>query len=177
MYYNISITTMKKEVCGVMDKKNKVKITVAGTEYIVLTHESEAYTKKLAEEVDESIQDMCINGRISITAAAILTAVNLCDRIKKYEHDADELGEQIEKYLETANEQMNRYNELKRENERLKKNISVYRKRLAEDDPDFNEPSPISESVKQVQKKIYVSDTEEIADNEPDVFKNLRKEE
>ena len=104
-----------------MDRKHKVKITVAGTEYIVLTHESESYTRGLAEQVDESIQDMCINGRISITAAAILTAVNLCDKLKKYENDADALGEQIEKYLETANEQMNRYNELKAENERLKK--------------------------------------------------------
>ena len=160
-----------------MDKKNKVKITVAGTEYIVLTHESEAYTRKLAEEVDESIQDMCINGRISITAAAILTAVNLCDKLKKYESDADALGEQIEKYLEAANEQMNKYNEVRRENERLKKNISVYRKRLFEEDPSFNDPSPVSESVKPVQKKVFISDAEEIADDEPEFFKNLRKDE
>ena len=160
-----------------MDRKHKVKITVAGTEYIVLTHESEAYTRGLAEQVDESIQDMCINGRISITAAAILTAVNLCDKLKKYENDADALGEQIEKYLETANEQMNRYNELKAENERLKKNISVYRKRLGETVDGINEPSPVSESVKTVKKKVFVSDSEEMADEEQDIFRNLRKEE
>ena len=160
-----------------MDKKHKVKITVAGTEYIVLTHESEAYTRGLAEQVDESIQDMCINGRISITAAAILTAVNLCDKLKKYELDADALGEQIEKYLEAANEQMNKYNELKTENERLKKNISVYRKRLGETVDGINEPSPVSESVKTVKKKVFVSDSEEMADEEQDIFRNLRKEE
>jgi cell division protein ZapA len=160
-----------------MDKKHKVKITVAGTEYIVLTYESEAYTRGLAEQVDESIQDMCINGRISITAAAILTAVNLCDKLKKYELDADALGEQIEKYLEAANEQMNKYNELKTENERLKKNISVYRKRLGETVDGINEPSPVSESVKTVKKKVFVSDSEEMADEEQDIFRNLRKEE
>ena len=160
-----------------MDRKHKVKITVAGTEYIVLTHESEAYTRGLAEQVDESIQDMCINGRISITAAAILTAVNLCDKLKKYELDADALGEQIEKYLEAANEQMNKYNELKTENERLKKNISVYRKRLGETVDGINEPSPVSESVKTVKKKVFVSDSEEMADEEQDIFRNLRKEE
>ncbi|MBQ5563189.1 MAG: cell division protein ZapA [Clostridia bacterium] len=160
-----------------MDRKHKVKITVAGTEYIVLTHESESYTRGLAEQVDESIQDMCINGRISITAAAILTAVNLCDKLKKYENDADALGEQIEKYLEAANEQMNKYNELKTENERLKKNISVYRKRLGETVDGINEPSPVSESVKTVKKKVFVSDSEEMADEEQDIFRNLRKEE
>ena len=160
-----------------MDRKHKVKITVAGTEYKVLTHESESYTRGLAEQVDESIQDMCINGRISITAAAILTAVNLCDKLKKYENDADALGEQIEKYLETANEQMIRYNELKAENERLKKNISVYRKRLGETVDGINEPSPVSESVKTVKKKVFVSDSEEMADEEQDIFRNLRKEE
>ena len=94
--------------------KNKVKITVGGTEYTVVTQEDADYTKKLAEEVNESINDMCINGRISITAAAILTAVNLCDRLKKYEKEADSLGEQIEGYLHAASDQLTKYNELKK---------------------------------------------------------------
>ena len=41
--------------------KKKVKITVGGTEYTVVTHEEPEYTQKLAEEVDECIQDMCNN--------------------------------------------------------------------------------------------------------------------
>ena len=38
--------------------KNKVKITVGGTEYTVVTQEDADYTKKLAEEVNESINDI-----------------------------------------------------------------------------------------------------------------------
>ena len=55
--------------------------------------------------------------------------------------------------------------------------ISVYRKRLGETVDGINEPSPVSESVKTVKKKVFVSDSEEMADEEQDIFRNLRKEE
>lgn len=129
--------------------KKKVSIIVGGTEYIVVTHEEPEYTQKLAEEVNASIEDMCVNGRISITAAAILTAVNFCDRLKKYEKEADELGEQIEGYLQAAAEQMSKLDELKKENERLKKDIETYKKRLKEENP--SESKPIPPSVKAAQ--------------------------
>ena len=154
-----------------MDRKHKVKITVAGTEYIVLTHESESYTRGLAEQVDESIQDMCINGRISITAAAILTAVNLCDRLKKYEKEADSLGEQIEGYLHAASDQITKYNELKKENEKLKKDIEIYKKRLKEENPSAKEPGPLSSSVKAAQTVVSLSSEDEAAEDESAFFK------
>lgn len=123
--------------------KKKVKIIVGGTEYILVTHEDPEYTQKLAEEVNESIEDMCINGRISITAAAILTAVNFCDRLKKYEKEADELGEQIDGYLKAATEQMAKLDALKRENEKLKKEIETYRKRPTENETTVDKPETI----------------------------------
>ena len=153
--------------------KSKVKIIVAGTEYTVLTQESDVYTKNLAKEVDASIREMCVNGRISITAAAILTAVNLCDRIKKYEQEAESLGDQIEGYLEAASRQLAKYNDLKRENDKLKKDIETYRKRLVDESPTFKEPSPISESVKPVRKAVTVSEQEEAAEDEIEFFNTL----
>ena len=108
----------------------------------MVTQEDAEYTQKLAEEVNESIEDMCISGRISITAAAILTAVNFCDRLKKYEKEADELGEQIEGYLQAAAEQIDKIDELKRENEKLRKEIETYQKRLKEESvPSSSQPS------------------------------------
>ncbi len=154
-------------------KKNKVKITVAGTEYTVLTHESDEYTKNLAKEVDESIREMCTNGRISITAAAILTAVNLCDRIRKYEQEAESLGEQIEGYLEAASEQLNKYNSLKRENDKLRRDIEIYRKRLSEEKPGIHEPSPLSEPCRPLRKAVAVSEQEEAAEDETKFFDTL----
>lgn len=145
--------------------KKKVSITVGGTEYTVVTHEDAEYTQKLAEEVDECITDMCNNSRISITAAAILTAVNFCDRLRKYEQEADSLGEQIEGYLHAASEQLEKYNELKRENEKLKKDIEIYRKRLKEEVPTVSEPEPIS-SVKPSKNIITLSEDDEAAEDE-----------
>ena len=133
--------------------KNKVKITVGGTEYTVVTQEDADYTKKLAEEVNESINDMCINGRISITAAAILTAVNLCDRLKKYEKEADSLGEQIEGYLHAASDQLTKY------------------KRLKEENPSAKEPGPLSSSVKAAQTVVSLSSEDEAAEDESAFFK------
>ena len=162
--------------------KNKVKITVGGTEYTVVTQEDADYTKKLAEdiagktnadteEVNESINDMCINGRISITAAAILTAVNLCDRLKKYEKEADSLGEQIEGYLHAASAQLTKYNELKKENEKLKKDIEIYKKRLKEENPSAKETGPLSSSVKAAQTVVSLSSEDEAAEDESAFFK------
>ena len=147
--------------------KNKVKIIVGGTEYTVVTQEDAEYTKKLAEEVNESINDMCINGRISITAAAILTAVNLCDRLKKYE---------IEGYLHAASAQLARYDELKKENEKLKKDIETYKKRLKEENPSVKEPDPLSSSVKAAQTVVSVSPEDEAAEDENAFFKMLNEE-
>lgn len=155
--------------------KNKVKIIVGGTEYTVITQEDADYTKKLAEEVNESINDMCINGRISITAAAILTAVNLCDRLKKYEKEADSLGEQIEGYLHAASAQLTKYNELKKENEKLKKDIEIYKKRLKEENPSAKEPGPLSSSVKAAQTVISVSSEDEAAEDENAFFKMINE--
>ena len=156
--------------------KNKVKIIVGGTEYTVVTQEDAEYTKKLAEEVNESINDMCINGRISITAAAILTAVNLCDRLKKYEKEADALGEQIEGYLHAASAQLARYDELKKESEKLKKDIETYKKRLKEENPSVKEPDPLSSSVKAAQTVVSVSPEDEAAEDENAFFKMLNEE-
>ena len=142
--------------------KNKVKITVGGTEYTVVTQEDADYTKKLAEEVNESI---------SITAAAILTAVNLCDRLKKYEKEADSLGEQIEGYLHAASAQLTKYNELKKENEKLKKDIEIYKKRLKEENPSAKETGPLSSSVKAAQTVVSLSSEDEAAEDESAFFK------
>lgn len=150
--------------------KKKVKITVGGTEYTLVTQEDAEYTRKLAEEVDESIKDMCINGRISITAAAILTAVNFCDRLKKYEKEADALGEQIEGYLHAAAEQITKYDQLKKENEKLKKDIETYRKRLKEQTSSPSEPGPVSSSVKAAQTVKSLSGEDEAAEDETAFF-------
>ena len=151
--------------------KKKVRIIVGGTEYIVVTQEDPEYTQKLAEEVNESIEDMCINGSISITAAAILTAVNFCDRLKKYEKEADELGEQIEGYLQAAAEQITKLDELKKENEKLKKDIETYKKRLKEEISSVNESNPIASKAAQT----VVSSCEDGAAEDETAFFNAFK--
>ena len=151
--------------------KKKVKIIVGGTEYTLVTQEEPEYTQKLAEEVNDIIEDMCVNGRISITAAAILTAVNFCDRLKKYEKEADELGEQIEKYLQAAAEQMSKYDDLQRENEKLKKDIETYKKRLTE---AISSEDPLSQSVKSAQTVVSTNFEDGADEDETAFFKAIK---
>ena len=116
--------------------------------------------------MDSSIKEMCKSGRISVTAAAILTAVNYCDDLKKAQDDIDRLKVQLNKYLEDITKQNEKYNALQKENIKLKTDIDTYRKRLIEESPGANEDEPLSAAVKPVRRAVAVSESEEAAEDE-----------
>ncbi len=146
--------------------KKKIQITVAGNHFTVLSSEDEEYSRGLAKKVDTSIREMCKNGRISVTAAAILTAVNCCDDLKKANDDIERLKDQLNKYLEDITKQNEKYSELQKENAKLRADIDTYRKRLIEESPGANEDEPLSAAVKPLRRAVAVSESEEAAEDE-----------
>ena len=159
-----------------MEEKKKVVIKIAGSEFKVVTSEGENYTKELAKKVDDSIKELCReSSQTSVTAAAILTALNFCDKNLKYEEEAEKLGKQLECYFEEISLHKRKCDELRSENEKLKRDIETLRGRLASESPTINEPFPISSSVKLLRKTVSVSEQEEAAEDEQAFFDNVMK--
>ena len=81
--------------------KNRVKLTICGTDFTLTSDEPTAYMEKLGQYVDRQIKDLMEeNPRLSMNMAAVLTALNHADRARKAEASVDNLREQVAEYLE-----------------------------------------------------------------------------
>lgn len=113
-----------------MSEKNRVKLFIAGSEYVMLSDDNEEYVKALGEDVDEKISElMSRNSRLSPMMASILTALDYCDQYKKALSTADNLRSQIKDYLEDSAKARIEADEARREIERLNREIQALRAR------------------------------------------------
>lgn len=83
--------------------KNRVKLTIGGAEYAIVTEDDVAYVTELGAELNETLErTMKENPRISTTQAAILVALQYADEHKKANISSDNLRSQIKDYLDDA---------------------------------------------------------------------------
>ncbi|MBQ2847322.1 MAG: cell division protein ZapA [Clostridia bacterium] len=81
----------------------KIKLIIANDEYNISTDNDLAYVAQLGEELNQRITAiMNSSTRISVTQAAILTALEYADNAKKGEITSENLRGQIQEYLEDA---------------------------------------------------------------------------
>ncbi len=148
------------------NNKNRVKIDIAGTRFTVISAESEEYTRTVADRLNAEITAVrrAAPG-LSANSAVMLAALNLCDNLTKSEEDTDRLRQQIKDYLNEAAKYRSAFEETERENQKLKKDIEVLRKRLGEKAKLVGEPSPVSSAVKAVRKSGTSEAEDESADN------------
>lgn len=146
------------------DAKKKISFTIANNRFTVLSSEDESYSRELAKEVDDSIKEMCASGRSSVTAAAILTAVNSRDEIHKRENDIETLKKQLSAYLEEIVMKGQENRELKKENEKLRNDLAACRRRLLSESATAEEDQPISAAINMHRAVVTVSGGEEAAD-------------
>ena len=103
----------------------KIRLTIAGEEYNIGTDDDLDYVAQLGAELDSKISElMGNNSRISVTQAAIVTALEYADMAKKSEVTSENLRAQIQGYLEDAARARTDVEIMKRENERLLKEIA-----------------------------------------------------
>ena len=120
-------------------EKNKIKLSICGTEYIITSEDSEEYIFSVGKEVDKRMTEVLeSNARISVTMAAVLTALTYCDITKKTEQSCDNLRIQIKDYLEDSSKSRMEADEARREIERMKREIQMLRMRLAEQDSNVS---------------------------------------
>lgn len=125
--------------------KNRVKINIYGTDYVITSEEEEIYVRAIADEVEKRIAgNMQDNARISVLMSAVLTALDYCDEAKKAIASADNLRSQIKDYLEESSKARMEADEARREIERMKREIQTLRMRLAESDTQPAQAAPKS---------------------------------
>ena len=102
---------------------NKVRLTICGSSYVISTNESEDYMQNLAERLNLDMNElMSSSNSVSITTAAIMTALNYRDELEKASGSADN-------YLEDAASAKMAAEELRRENAALRKKVDDLHRR------------------------------------------------
>lgn len=81
-------------------EKNRIKVTVAGNTYTILSDEPAAYVEQLGREVDEILTRHITQGHLSPIKAAVLTLLDERDRAYKVEEAMDNLRTQVRRYAE-----------------------------------------------------------------------------
>ena len=104
----------------------KIRLMIAGEEYNIGTDDDLDYVAELGAELDKKISGlMSSNTRISVTQAAIVTALEYADLSKKSEITSENLRGQIQEYLEDAARARTDVEILRRESERLSKELAA----------------------------------------------------
>lgn len=152
-------------------EKNKLRLNICGTDYVIISEDSEEYMYLVGKEVDEKMRNILDNNdKISVTMAAVLTALKYCDLSKKSEENADNLRVQIKDYLEDSSKSRMEADEARREIERMKREIQMLRMRLAERDTNVSGNQKLSkksnyESCPPISKSQTNSNQSESNDN------------
>lgn len=78
------------------DKKNVVRVKIAGEELTLRSDRSEEYTREVADFVNQRIEEIRSSGSILEThKAAILTALALADELFEARRDDEEIAERM----------------------------------------------------------------------------------
>jgi len=107
---------------------SKVRLNICGSSYVVNTSESEDYMQNLADRLNLDMNElMASSNSVSITTAAVMTALNYRDELEKASGSADNMRRQIKDYLEDA---ASAKMAARRENVSLKRRIDELERRL-----------------------------------------------
>ncbi len=114
-------------------EKNKVKVTICGTEYTISAEDDKEYLAELGQELNDRMTGLLKeNQRLSITQCAVLSALEYLDAFKKADANAENLRSQIQDYLEDAARARTDSEITKREVERLGKELSALRSKKSD---------------------------------------------
>ena len=108
----------------------KIQIKIANEVYNIMTDDNLEYVAQLGEELDAKLSAIIGgNARVSVTQAAVLTALEYADASRKCEITAENLRNQIQEYLEDAARARTDVEISKREIEKLNKEIATLKAR------------------------------------------------
>ncbi len=101
--------------------RNKVRVTIAGVTYSLITDETAEYTNEIAAEIDAKMKELQgANPFMSTNQAAVLVAIEFADKAKKAEQVSEGYRTQIKDYLKDASEAQTERDFYKRELDRVR---------------------------------------------------------
>ena len=116
------------EMNNTSEQKRRVKVHICGMDYMLFTDESDQYMREIGDDIDEMMAAiMRDDSRISVTMAAILTALTIADRERKASANADHLRGQLTSYLDASNRARVEADNAKTEVERLRAELKKLR--------------------------------------------------
>ncbi len=135
---------------------NKVKVTIAGKNYVLNTDETERYTRMLAGKLDKDLEQvMQSDDTIGLTDSVILTALDYLDQYKKASDDADNLRGQLTNYIDDSNKLASKLEAAQKE---LKKQQQATRMEVAKavegKDSQIKELNELLENARQKIKEL-----------------------
>jgi len=114
-----------------MENKNKVNVKIYGTDYTILTEDSEEYILELAYELDSDMKKLCQRStRFTDTSAAVLCALEYLDKRNKEVDTSDRMRLQINDYIQDTAKARIELDDAKRKIERLEREIDRLRAEL-----------------------------------------------
>ena len=127
--YSLRTETGRSMIMGMAT--SKVRLNICGSSYVVNTSESEDYMQNLADRLNLDMNElMASSNSVSITTAAVMTALNYRDELEKASGSADNMRRQIKDYLEDAASAKMAAEEARRENASLKRRVDELERRL-----------------------------------------------
>lgn len=110
---------------------SKIRLNICGSSYVIATSESEDYMQNLADRLNLDMNElMASSSTVSVTTAAVMTALGYRDELEKASGSAENMRRQIKAYLEDAASAKMAAEELRAENNALKRHIEELERRL-----------------------------------------------
>lgn len=104
-----------------VDNRNKVKLKITGSEFVISAEESTQYIQKIVKMVDTRINNLYEqDSKLSIPMATILAAIKYCDELEKERRITNELLDKAEFCQAAAKKAMADLEKYSVENEQLK---------------------------------------------------------
>lgn len=114
-------------------EKNRVTLKIRSNSYTIVTEDDPEYVEELGELIDEEMKLISqASPSLSMTQCAVLVALDQADACRKATASADNLRAQIKDYLEDSARARMEVDVARREIERLNREISSLRTKLAE---------------------------------------------
>lgn len=117
-----------------MAGQNKIRVEICGSRYVVSSTESVEYVKRLTKIIEEKVKKILDSSpSVTINDAYFLSLLSYVDLYEKSEQNADHIRGQLTEYLEDSTKAKLQLDELRRENEKLKREISILRQNIGRD--------------------------------------------
>ena len=114
-------------------EKNRVELKIYGNTYTILTEDDAEYVEELGELINKEMHAVSNESpTLSQTQCAVLVALDQADACKKANSEAVNLRAQIKEYLEDAARAQLEVVVARREIERLNRELSSLRNKMAE---------------------------------------------